>query len=148
MNIFAMLIPQEPISACTHYSDISSLNDGLINSDLDALDEWSLQNKMVINTRKTKSILVTGKRIPKKWDSLADQRLQLRIGGIDISGVTSQKLLGITLDTNMSYEVHVEELAKKGFKTLRIVQAYQSLSQATSTRNILHWRYQAYSHVW
>ena len=101
-----------------------------------------------LNTRKTKSMLVTGKRIPKKWDSLSDQRLQLRIGGIDISGVTSQKRLGITLDINMSYELHVEELEKKGFKTLRIAQAYQCLSQATSTRNILHWRYQAYSNVW
>ena len=70
------------------------------------------------------------------------------MGLTDISGVTSQKLLGITLDTNMSYEVHVEELAKKVSKRLGIAQAYQSLSQATSTRNILHWRYQAYSHVW
>ena len=115
-----MFADDTTISACTHYWDISSLNDGL-NSDLDALDEWSLQNKMVINTRKTKSMLVTSKRIPKKWDSLADQRLQLRIGGIDISGVTSQKLLGITLDTNMSYEVHVEELAKNVSKRLGLL---------------------------
>ena len=56
-----MFADDTTISACTHYSDISSLNDGL-NSDLDALDEWSLQNKMVINTRKTKSMLVTGKK--------------------------------------------------------------------------------------
>ena len=115
-----MFADDTTISACTHYWDISPLNDGL-NSDLDAFDEWSLQNKMVINTRKTKSMLVTGKRIPKKWDSLADQRLQLRIGGIDISGVTFQKLLGITLDTNMSYEVHVEELAKKVSKRLGLL---------------------------
>ena len=30
----------------TRYWDILSLNDGL-NSDFDALEEWSLQNKMV-----------------------------------------------------------------------------------------------------
>ena len=59
-------------------------------------------------------MLVTG-------DSLSDQRLQLRIGGIDISGVTSQKRLGITLDINMSYELHVQELAKKVSKRLGLL---------------------------
>ena len=34
---------------------------------------------------------------------------------------TSQKLLGITLDTNMSYELHVEELAKKVSKRLGLL---------------------------
>ena len=37
-----MFADDTTISACTHYLDISSLNNGL-NSDLDALDEWSLQ---------------------------------------------------------------------------------------------------------
>ena len=34
---------------------------------------------------------MTGKRVPKKLDPLANQCLQLKIGGSDISGVTSQK---------------------------------------------------------
>jgi hypothetical protein len=56
------------------------MNNGL-NSDLHALNEWSLQNKMFINARKTNSMLVTGKRIPKKLDSQNDPRLQLKIDG-------------------------------------------------------------------
>ncbi|CAB4011773.1 Hypothetical predicted protein [Paramuricea clavata] len=103
--------------ACAHYLDISSMNDGL-NSDLHALNEWSLQNKMFINARKTNSMLVTGKRIPKKLDSQNDPCLQLKIDGVDVSSVASKKLLGITLDSKMSYETHVEELAKKISKRL------------------------------
>jgi hypothetical protein len=50
------------ISACAHYSNISSLSDGL-HGNLDALENWSMQNKMFINTGETNSMLVTGKRI-------------------------------------------------------------------------------------
>ena len=96
------------------------MNDGL-NSDLHALNEWSLQNKMFINARKTNSMLVTGKRIPKKLDSQNDPCLQLKIDGVDVSGVASKKLLGITLDNKMSYETHVEELAKKISKRLGLL---------------------------
>ena len=112
-------------SACAHYSDISSMNDGL-NSDLHALNEWSLQNKMFINARKTNSMLVTGKRIPNKLDSQNDPCLQLKIDGVDVSGVASQKLLGITLDNKMSYETHVEELAKKISKRLGLLKHISS----------------------
>ncbi|CAB3999344.1 Hypothetical predicted protein [Paramuricea clavata] len=50
VNMFA---DDTTMSACAHYLDISSMNDGL-NSDLHALNEWSLQNKMFINARKNK----------------------------------------------------------------------------------------------
>ncbi|CAB3992598.1 Hypothetical predicted protein [Paramuricea clavata] len=115
-----MFADDTTMSACAHYLDISSMNDGL-NSDLHALNEWSLQNKMFINARKTNSMLVTGKRIPKKLDSQNDPCLQLKIDGVDVSGVASKKLLGITLDSKMSYETHVEELAKKISKRLGLL---------------------------
>ncbi|CAB4039681.1 Hypothetical predicted protein, partial [Paramuricea clavata] len=108
------------MSACAHYLDISSMNDSL-NSDLHALNEWSLQNKMFINARKTNSMLVTWKRIPKKLNSQNDPCLQLKIDGVDVSGVASKKNLGITLDSKMSYETHVEELAKKISKRLGLL---------------------------
>ena len=40
-----------------------------INSDLHDINEWSAQNRMIINTDKTKSILITGKRIENKLPS-------------------------------------------------------------------------------
>jgi len=46
------------ITASAHFSDIQSLTQCL-KSDLDAISEWATNNKMFINTTKTKSLLVT-----------------------------------------------------------------------------------------
>ena len=105
------------MSASAHFSNISLLSE-ILNSDLRALDKWSTQNKMFINTTKTKAMLVTGKRIPAKLDPEANQSLRLQIANTHINCVTSQKLLGVILDTNMSYNQHVDELLKKSSKRL------------------------------
>ena len=87
---------------------------------------------MFINVKKTKSMLVTGRRIPSKVnDSCEDLSLQLKIGGVDINSVKSHKLLGLTLDSEMSYECHVEELSKKLSKRLGLLKHISSyLKQA------------------
>ena len=110
------------LSLNAHYSDLNNLTYDL-NSDLDSLNEWSAQNKMFINVKKTKSRLVTGRRIPSKVnDSGEDLSFQLKMGGVDINSVKSHKLSpGVTLDKEMSYECHVEELSKKLSKRLGLL---------------------------
>jgi hypothetical protein len=93
----------------------------ILNNDLDSLNKWSAQNKMLINTKKTKSMVVVGKRIPAKLGSDASQCLNLKIDGAKSSVVTSHKLLGETLDSEMSYESYVEELSKKIAKRLGLL---------------------------
>ncbi len=73
---------------------------------------------MLINTKKTKSIVVAGKRIPAKLSCDASHCLNLKIGNEKNSDVTSHKLLGVTLDSEMSYESYIEELSKKIAKRL------------------------------
>ena len=51
-----------------HWTDIPSMVQD-INSDLDDINEWSAQNRMIINTDKTKFILITGKRVENKLPS-------------------------------------------------------------------------------
>ena len=76
---------------------------------------------MFINTRKTKTMLVTGKRIAGKLGKSVSLDLELKIDGVAINSVTSQKLLGVTLDSDMSYEPHVDELSKKVSKRLGLL---------------------------
>ena len=59
---------------------------------------------------KTKCLLVTGKRIPC---NLEDCSLELKLVNSDIEQVDSQKLLGVTIDKHLSFDVHIEELFKK-----------------------------------
>ena len=87
------------LSGNAHFVDISSLTDNL-NSDLDALNKWSAQNKMFINTKKTKLMVVAGKRIPVKLSCDASQCLNLKIGNEKISDVTSHKLLELEKSLN------------------------------------------------
>ncbi|CAB3982545.1 Hypothetical predicted protein, partial [Paramuricea clavata] len=78
--------------------------------DLDGIVRWSKTNKMIINAKKTKSMLVTGKRLAKK---LPTKILSLQSENEDIEQVHFQKLLGVTIDQELTFDKHVEELSKK-----------------------------------
>ena len=81
-----------------------------LRQDLDDLSQWSAANKMVTNAAKTKCLLVTRKRITNK---IADSSLNLHLGNSNIEQVDSQKLLGLTIDRQLGFNIYVEELCKK-----------------------------------
>ena len=66
------------ITARAHLSDRGSMTQRL-NSDLDAVQRWASSNKMFINKKKTKSLLVHGKCIPAKLDEDTPLRLDVKI---------------------------------------------------------------------
>ena len=65
---------------------------------------------MVLNADKTNSILLSEKRLRHYLDN---STLDLQINGTKIKQVTSHKLLGVTLDEELSFMEHVEKLCKK-----------------------------------
>ena len=75
-----------------------------LQQDLDDVSRWSAANKMVTNAAKTKCLLVTGKRIPCKLDNCS---LELKLVNSDIEQVDGQKLLGVTIDKHLCFDVHV-----------------------------------------
>ena len=101
------------MSANAHWTEIPSLVQDLDN-DLDKTGEWSTQNKMTINVEKTKSLLITGKRLGKKILEKNNGNLDLtvRLGNDqEIEQVSCQKLLGVTLDKGLTYEApHIDNL--------------------------------------
>ena len=78
--------------------------------DLDVITRWSNTNKMIINARKTKSMLVTGKRLAKKLET---KTLSLQSDNEDIEQVNFQKLLGVTINEELTFDNHVDGLSKK-----------------------------------
>ena len=50
------------LSLSANWNNITSLTQALSN-DLENIEKWSTENKMYINTEKTKALLVTGKRL-------------------------------------------------------------------------------------
>ena len=81
-----------------------------LQQDLDDVSRWSAANKMDTNSAKTKCLLVTEKCIPCKLDNCS---LELKLVDSDIEQIDSQKLLRVTIDKQLSFDVHAEELCKK-----------------------------------
>ena len=84
------------ITARAHFSDLCSMTQRL-NSDLDAVQRWASSNKMFINKKKTKSLLVHGKCIPAKLDEDTPLGLDVKIEDSVIEQVSSHKILGVVI---------------------------------------------------
>ena len=69
--------------------------------------------KKCSSTRKTKSLLVNGRRILVKLDEDTLLRLDVKIDDSFIEQVSSHKILGVVTDSQMNYESHIDELCKK-----------------------------------
>ena len=108
------------ITASAHFLDLCSMTQRL-NSDLDVVQRWASCNKMFINKKKTKSLLVHGKRIPAKLDEDTPLRLDVKIDDSVIEQVSSHKILGVVIDSQMNYESHIDELCKKLSKCIGLL---------------------------
>ena len=75
VNIYA---DDTTITASAHFLDLCSMTQRL-NSDLDVVQRWASCNKMFINKKKTRSLLVHGKRIPAKLDEDTPLGLDVKI---------------------------------------------------------------------
>ena len=64
---------------------------------------------MSINSQKTESMLVTGKRLQ---NLVASTTIDVNLNGRNIEHVTDFKLLGVTLDRNLSFNRQIEEFCK------------------------------------
>ena len=78
--------------------------------DLDAIQRWATNNKMFINQKKTKSLLVHGKQIPAKLDANTPLQLDIKINGSVIDEVPSHKILGVSIDSHLNFESHIDGL--------------------------------------
>ena len=81
-----------------------------LNSDLEHINNWCLRNKMCPNTEKTKCMLVTTRQ---KRSHLTSSALNVKIGDNNIENVDSEKLLGVTIQSDLSWASHVQSIVKK-----------------------------------
>ena len=95
----------------TQYVSGSSLKcvEEKLNTEIKPIVEWSDMNKMVLNKKKTKAMVVASSRkllnLPKE--------LSINIHSSTLSSVTTEKLLGVHIDSSLSWNMHVDSLCKK-----------------------------------
>ena len=70
------------------------------------MEKWSAENKMFINTEKTKALL--GKRLQYKLTE-ETASLQPRLDATNIDQLSRHKLLGLIIDKDFSFEACTDE---------------------------------------
>ena len=105
------------LSTSNAVSDLPVIQQRL-QHDINKIADWTSDNRMVLNASKTKSLLVTGKRLQKK---ASDTNLKLTCNGSEIVQITSHKLLGLKLDNHLSFTEHTDDICKKVSRRIAVL---------------------------
>ena len=130
------------LTSSTNYSSIGRL-EGTLNSAIAEIVDWAASNKLPINEGKTKAMLITGKRLLSK----VNEEMTLTIKGTELELVPSAKLLGLEIDSELSFTSHVEKLCKKLSQRIGVLKKIRSclptkqrlLYYNTMIRSVLHY---------
>ena len=91
----------------SNHSDHAQLSNNL-QKNISYLTNWTEHNHMSLNEKKTKYMIITTRQ---KRQNLT-KATSLNIGGKQIEEVDVHKVLGLTLDNNLSWSSHIRNLCK------------------------------------
>ena len=77
---------------------------------LNELNIWCKNNGMVLNTAKTKVMLITTKQ---KRNGIVNDIIELKYNNDPLQTITNGKILGVFVDNNLSWSEHVKHITKK-----------------------------------
>ena len=92
----------------TYHKNIEGIENAL-NFDLCEIENWCSKNQMVLNTNKTKCMLMGTQQRKSRIDS---PELNLYASNKLIENVESEKLLGVHIDGSLRYNHHIDSVCK------------------------------------
>ena len=98
-----------------------SLSVSKVQNDLNAVSTWCHTNGIMVNTDKTKVMVFSSKLGLSKLDSF-----EIRFDDVPLQIVTSYKYLGITLDSQLTYNSHVRQIISSASNKLKQFQRMRS----------------------
>ena len=125
------------ISYSDHYNISPQAISNGIQTDINELQNWSHKNRMILNERKTKSMLIIRKRLDKKLESLD---LQIELNNTAIEQVDVFSLLGLKIDMRLTFDEHVDALCNKlsqRIGILRKIKVFLPLEQRINYYNAM-----------
>ena len=105
-------------------SDVNVIQTNL-EYDMHQIQSWCVNNKMVINTSKSKSMLVCS---VQKHAHLTKTTLDVTAYGEMLETVCKQKFLGLIIDNNLSWKPHIDHLHSELYKLIGLLWRNRSLT--------------------
>jgi hypothetical protein len=102
-----------------------------LNSDLDNVKTWCDQNNMVVNTSKTHAMFISSGR---KSGHLYENTSLIHYQSESIQCQTQHKLLGITIDSKLSWNIQVDMVLKKCNSLLYLLSRIKSFLSIPSRK--------------
>ena len=120
--LFLLFINDLPLHVKNSLLDLFADDDTLHNSegtlceiennlreDIEYIDTWCTENRMVINEKKTKCMLIGSRQ---RLARLPDPTLNIQINGQLIDNINDDKLLGMRVDNTLQFNKHVDDVCK------------------------------------
>lgn len=95
------------------------------------VEQWCANWKIALNADKTQAIIFH----PKPQQLIKTGNKQIKIQGQDINWIKTVKYLGITLDSTLKFNTHIENLIKKAYKIKNYLQPLLNRKSKLSITN-------------
>ena len=137
INDLPLSLKNSPISVDLYADDTTLYSTALDKSSLeadlqkalDSVHTWCLENGMLINTEKTKLMLIASRQ---KRSSLIDSDLKITFNNVDLKNSSNEKILGVHMDQNFVWNNQFQHVSKKISSHLWL------LSQIRTYLNVQH----------
>ena len=100
------------LTASADITKCDGLNLTLTNA-LHEVEHWANANKLPLNEKKTKTLLITGKRLHDKLEPSSRNLGVQTSSGHSLLQEPSAKVLGLEIDSELSFSTHVDSICKK-----------------------------------
>ena len=119
-----------------------------MNHDLSNFNTWLTANKLTLNSSKTEFMLIVSRQRLGTYDTSP----KLIIGGDIIKQASSVKSLGVHIDENLSWNMHIEKIAKKIASGIGVIKRCRPFVNRTTLESVFNALVQPYfnycSEVW
>ena len=90
------------------------------SKNLASIAKWSIKTNLVFNTGKTKFMFISSNQLSARH-KLIDEQLQICCNNTELERVTEWKLLGLTVDENLTLSNHISKMLKGSYSHLSIL---------------------------
>ena len=138
-----------PNSNCIQYADDSTLYRSCkisqkdtcikeLEKNLTSIAKWSIETNLVFNTGKIKFVLIASNQLSSRH-KLKDEQLQICCNSTELERVTEWKLLGLTVDENVTLNNYISKMLKNSYSHLSILKNLKRYTAQSVRKQLVEW---------